>query len=160
VNSILRILAAKKVFLLCAPTGRAAKRMTETTGHEAKTIHRFLEINPKTGGFRKNEENPLDCDLLVVDETSMVDVVFDDVEHLGAESLDEFAGIGVRPDDIVRARFPAPAIRVCASVPWDRSAMQFRINADDGSGKSPGRPWPSRRRGETPLPPENRRRSP
>ena len=50
--------------------------MTETTGHEAKTIHRLLlEINPKTGGFRKNEESPLDCDLLVVDETSMVDVV-------------------------------------------------------------------------------------
>jgi exodeoxyribonuclease V alpha subunit len=76
VNSILRILAAKNVrLLLCAPTGRAAKRMTETTGHEAKTIHRLLEINPKTGGFRKNEESPLDCDLLVVDETSMVDVV-------------------------------------------------------------------------------------
>jgi ATP-dependent exoDNAse (exonuclease V) alpha subunit len=65
VNSILRILAAKEVhLLLCAPTGRAAKRMTETTGHEAKTIHRLLEINPKTGGFRKNEESPLDCDLL------------------------------------------------------------------------------------------------
>jgi exodeoxyribonuclease V alpha subunit len=76
VNAILRILAAKKVcLLLCAPTGRAAKRMTETTGYEAKTIHRLLEINPKTGGFRKNEESPLDCDLLVVDETSMVDVV-------------------------------------------------------------------------------------
>ena len=76
VNSILRILAAKKVrLLLCAPTGRAAKRMTETTRHEAKTIHRLLEINSKTGGFRKNEESPLDCDLLVVDETSMVDVV-------------------------------------------------------------------------------------
>jgi exodeoxyribonuclease V alpha subunit len=76
VNSILRILAAKKVcLLLCAPTGRAANRMTETTGHEAKTIHRLLEINPKTGGFRKNEESPLDCELLVVDETSMVDVV-------------------------------------------------------------------------------------
>src|SRR6202048_4742184 len=76
VNSILRILAAKKVcLLLCAPTGRAAKRMPETTGYEAKTIHRLLEINPKTGGFRKNEESPLDCDLLVVDETSMVDVV-------------------------------------------------------------------------------------
>jgi len=76
VNAILRILAAKKVeLLLCAPTGRAAKRMTETTGHEAKTIHRLLETNPKTGGFRRNEDNPLSCDLLVVDETSMVDIV-------------------------------------------------------------------------------------
>ena len=76
VNAILRVLAAKKIeMLLCAPTGRAAKRMTEATGREAKTIHRLLETNPKTGGFRRNEENPLSCDLLVVDETSMVDVV-------------------------------------------------------------------------------------
>jgi exodeoxyribonuclease V alpha subunit len=76
VNAILRVLAAKRiVLLLCAPTGRAAKRMTETTGREAKTIHRLLETNPKTGGFRRNEGNPLSCDLLVVDETSMVDVV-------------------------------------------------------------------------------------
>src|ERR671916_2271620 len=48
--------------------------MTEQTGLEAKTIHRLLEIDPKHGGFSRNEENPLDCDLLVVDETSMVDV--------------------------------------------------------------------------------------
>jgi exodeoxyribonuclease V alpha subunit len=75
VNAILRILGAKRIeLLLCAPTGRAAKRMTETTGHEAKTIHRLLETNPKTGGFRRNEDNPLSCDLLVVDETSMVDI--------------------------------------------------------------------------------------
>jgi exodeoxyribonuclease V alpha subunit len=45
--------------------------MTETTGHEAKTIHRLLEINSKTGGFKRNVENSLDCDLLVIDETSM-----------------------------------------------------------------------------------------
>ena len=75
VNSILRILAAKAVkLLLCAPTGRAAKRMKEATGMEAKTIHRLLEIDPKSFGFKRNEENPLDCDLLVVDESSMVDV--------------------------------------------------------------------------------------
>jgi exodeoxyribonuclease V alpha subunit len=59
---------------LAAPTGRAAKRMNEQTGLEAKTIHRLLEINPKHGGFARNEENPLECDLLVIDETSMVDV--------------------------------------------------------------------------------------
>jgi exodeoxyribonuclease V alpha subunit len=49
--------------------------MSETTGHESRTIHRLLEIDPKTGSFRRNETNPLDCDLLVVDETSMVDVL-------------------------------------------------------------------------------------
>jgi len=76
VNSILLILRAKKVkCLLCAPTGRAAKRLTETTGLEAKTIHRLLEVDPATGRFSRNEDKPLDCDLLIVDETSMVDVL-------------------------------------------------------------------------------------
>jgi exodeoxyribonuclease V alpha subunit len=76
VNAILRILSAKGVsILLCAPTGRAAKRMSEATGMEARTIHRLLEVDPKTGGFRRCEDNPLPCDLLVVDETSMVDVL-------------------------------------------------------------------------------------
>src|SRR6202047_3044654 len=76
VKGILRILAAKSVrLLLCAPTGRAAKRMTEATGFEAKTIHRLLEVDPKGGGVKRSDDNPLDCDLLVVDETSMVDVM-------------------------------------------------------------------------------------
>ena len=76
VNSILKILAAKGVrLLLCAPTCRAAKRMTEATGVEAKTIHRLLEVDPKSGVFKRNADNPLDCDLLVVDEASMVDVM-------------------------------------------------------------------------------------
>jgi exodeoxyribonuclease V alpha subunit len=74
-NSILLILCAKKVrCILCAPTGRAAKRLSDTTGIAAKTIHRLLEVSPGTGSFVRNEANPLDCDLLVVDETSMVDV--------------------------------------------------------------------------------------
>ncbi len=76
VNAILRILTARGVdILLCAPTGRAAKRMSEATGFEAKTIHRLLEVDPRTGGFRRDRESPLDCGLLVVDETSMVDVL-------------------------------------------------------------------------------------
>ena len=75
VNSILRIVSAKAArVLLCAPTGRAAKRMTEATGMEAKTIHRLLEFDPKTFGFKRDAENPLECDLLVIDEASMVDV--------------------------------------------------------------------------------------
>ena len=76
VNAILRILAAKGVrLLLCAPTGRAAKRMSEATGREARTIHRLLEVDPRTGGFRRGPDHPLGCDLLVIDETSMVDVL-------------------------------------------------------------------------------------
>lgn len=75
INAILSILAAKQLrILLCAPTGRAAKRMSETTGLEAKTIHRLLEFDPAAFGFKRNAELPLECDLLVVDETSMVDV--------------------------------------------------------------------------------------
>ena len=73
VNSILTLLRAKQVkCLLCAPTGRAAKRLSETTGLEAKTIHRLLEY--QNSGFSRNPANPLDCDLLVADETSMLDV--------------------------------------------------------------------------------------
>ena len=74
-NAILAVVGARGVRLaLCAPTGRAAKRLSETTGVEAKTIHRLLEVDPKTGGFKRQESNPLECDLLVVDEMSMVDV--------------------------------------------------------------------------------------
>ncbi len=74
-NALLAILRAKKVRpSLCAPTGRAAKRLAEATGIEARTIHRALEYQPGRGGFARNERNPLDHDLLVVDECSMVDV--------------------------------------------------------------------------------------
>ena len=69
VKSILTIMTVKGVKpLLCAPTGRAAKRLSESTGLEAKTIHRLLEINPINGQFKRNAENPLECDLLVADE--------------------------------------------------------------------------------------------
>src|ERR1700756_4094548 len=75
VNSLLKILITKAVAIaLCAPTGRAAKRLSESTGLDAKTIHRLLETDPRTGSFRRNEGEPLDCDFLVVDETSIVDV--------------------------------------------------------------------------------------
>ena len=75
VNAILRILVVKGVEVaLAAPTGRAAKRLSESTGMEAKTIHRLLEVDPRHGGFKRGTDNPLECDLLVVDETSMVDV--------------------------------------------------------------------------------------
>jgi exodeoxyribonuclease V alpha subunit len=76
VRGILDIFAAKGLrCALCAPTGRAAKRLGETTGREAKTIHRLLEFDPAVGGFKRDRANHLDIDLLIVDETSMVDVV-------------------------------------------------------------------------------------
>lgn len=62
------------IMMLCAPTGRAAKRLSESSCMEAKTIHRLLEIDPATMEFKRNEDNPLDCDLLVADECSMIDI--------------------------------------------------------------------------------------
>lgn len=81
INAIIRICSVIKTrILLAAPTGRAAKRMTDATGHEAKTIHRMLEYSLQKGGFQKNESAPLDCDLLIVDEVSMIDTLL--MHHL------------------------------------------------------------------------------
>ena len=74
-TALLTILRRAKVsFVLAAPTGRAAKRMAESTGEEAMTIHRLLEFNPREGGFHRTEDNPLEVDFVIVDETSMVDL--------------------------------------------------------------------------------------
>lgn len=76
VNSIVQIAAAKDAdILLAAPTGRAARRLGESTAREAKTIHRLLEVNAQTGEFLRDASNPLECDLLIVDEASMIDVM-------------------------------------------------------------------------------------
>jgi exodeoxyribonuclease V alpha subunit len=73
---ILQILEKKhRRMLLCSPTGRAAKRMSEATGREAKTIHRLLEFSPKDGRFKRDQHRPLEADLVIVDEASMIDVV-------------------------------------------------------------------------------------
>lgn len=76
INSILQIVRAKQAqVLLAAPTGRAAKRLGESVGLEAKTIHRLLEFDPKSFSFRHHAANPFQADLVVIDEASMVDVV-------------------------------------------------------------------------------------
>ncbi len=76
VNSLLKILKAKRIQIgLCAPTGRAAKRLAESTGMESKTVHRLLEFDPTQFAFKHNDENPLELDCLVIDESSMMDVV-------------------------------------------------------------------------------------
>lgn len=82
INTIIRYFESEEMeILLAAPTGRAAKRMTEATGYEARTIHRLLEISGMPGDersigmhFERNEENPLDADAVIIDETSMVDI--------------------------------------------------------------------------------------
>ena len=81
INAILKIFVRYGVkIMLAAPTGRAAKRMSEATSHEAKTIHRLLEYSLRKGGFQKNDQSPLKCDLLIVDEASMIDIIL--MHHL------------------------------------------------------------------------------
>jgi exodeoxyribonuclease V alpha subunit len=134
-DSILRILAAKGVLVaLAAPTGRAAKRMTEQTGVEAKTIHRLLEVSPKHGGFTRNEENPLDCDLLVVDETSMVDVPLMNAltralpEHaalLLVGDVDQLPSVG--PGQVLRDIIGSDRVPVARLTEVFRQAAESRI---------------------------------
>ena len=76
INCILELLSSdENAVLLCAPTGRAAKRMTEATGAEAKTIHRLLEYGGEEGVFARNTENPLEADCIITDEASMIDLM-------------------------------------------------------------------------------------
>src|ERR1700726_2829847 len=135
VNSVLRILAAKGVRLsLCAPTGRAAKRMTEATGFEAKTIHRLLEVDPKGGGFKRGSDNPLDCDLLVVDETSMVDVMLmqalmkavpDHAALLIVGDIDQLPSVG--PGQILADVIASGAVPIVRLTEVFRQAADSRI---------------------------------
>jgi exodeoxyribonuclease V alpha subunit len=135
VNAILRILSAKGArLLLCAPTGRAAKRMNEATGLEAKTIHRLLEVDPKKGGFRKNTENPLDCDLLVVDETSMVDVLLmqallkavpDEAALLVIGDIDQLPSVG--PGQVLADIITSRAVPVVRLTEVFRQAAKSQI---------------------------------
>ena len=135
VKAILRILAAKGTnILLCAPTGRAAKRMTEATGFEAKTIHRLLEVDPKGGGFKRGDDNPLDCDLLVVDETSMVDVMLmqsllkavpDKAALLIVGDIDQLPSVG--PGQVLADIISSSAVPVVRLTEVFRQAAQSQI---------------------------------
>src|SRR5215813_5963925 len=135
VNAILRILSAKGAkLLLCAPTGRAAKRMTEATGFEAKTIHRLLEVDPKTGGFRRGDDNRLDCDFLVLDEASMVDVMLmhalmkavpDKAALLIVGDIDQLPSVG--PGQVLADIISSGALPVVRLTEVFRQAAQSRI---------------------------------
>jgi exodeoxyribonuclease V alpha subunit len=135
VNSLLKILIAKAVTIaLCAPTGRAAKRLSESTGLEAKTIHRLLETDPRTGTFRRNEDEPLNCDLLVVDETSMVDVplmrallraVPDKAALLLVGDVDQLPSVG--PGQVLADVIASGAVPVVRLTEVFRQAAESRI---------------------------------
>jgi exodeoxyribonuclease V alpha subunit len=149
VNAILRILGAKgATLMLCAPTGRAARRMSEATGMEARTIHRLLEVDPILGGFRRNRDNPLDCDFLVVDETSMVDVrlmqallraVKNRAALLMVGDVDQLPSVG--PGQVLADIIASAAVPVVRLTQVFRQAAQSRIvvNAHHvNEGRMPG----------------------
>jgi exodeoxyribonuclease V alpha subunit len=134
-NAILRILFAKGVrMLLCAPTGRAAKRMSEATGVEARTIHRVLEVDPKAGGFKRGPDHPLECDLLVIDESSMVDVMLmqallravpDTAVLLIVGDIDQLPSVG--PGQVLADIIASNAVPVVRLTEVFRQAAQSRI---------------------------------
>ena len=120
--------------MLCAPTGRAAKRLTESTGLEGRTIHRLLESDPKTGGFKRGEEHPLDCGLLVVDETSMVDVLLmrallkalpDQAALLLVGDVDQLPSVG--PGQVLADIIGSHTVPVVRLTEVFRQAAQSRI---------------------------------
>ena len=113
---------------MCAD-GRAAKRMTEATGFQAKTIHRLLEVDPKGGGFKRNDDNPLDCDLLVVDETSMVDVRL--MQSLMKAVPDRALLLDRRDIDQL------PSFGLARCWPMSIDLARHRWCADQGTGRPP-----------------------
>ncbi len=108
--------------------------MTEATGFEAKTIHRLLEVNPKTGGFKRGNDNPLDCEQLVVDETSMVDVMLmqalmkavpDKAALLIVGDIDQLPSVG--PGQVLADVISSGAVPVVRLTEVFRQAAQSRI---------------------------------
>jgi exodeoxyribonuclease V alpha subunit len=108
--------------------------MAETTGFEAKTIHRLLEVDPKTGGFRRGEDSPLDCDLLIVDETSMVDVMLmqallkavpDRAALVIVGDIDQLPSVG--PGQVLADIIESSAVPVIRLTEVFRQAAQSRI---------------------------------
>ena len=138
VNSILKIVRAKGISVaLCAPTGRAAKRIEETTGLEAKTIHRALEFDPKAGGFKRGRENPLEAGLVVVDEASMIDIalanrlfaaVADDSALLVVGDVDQLPSVG--PGSVLSDLIDSGAVPTVRLTEIHRQAAHSRIIAN------------------------------
>ncbi|MBL9136557.1 MAG: ATP-dependent RecD-like DNA helicase [Verrucomicrobiales bacterium] len=134
-KALLMILNAKKVrCLLAAPTGRAAKRLSEATGLEARTIHRLLEMAPGRNGFTRREDHPLECDLLIVDESSMIDIplmnhllgaIPDGAGLLLVGDVDQLPSVG--PGTVLRHLIESERLPVVRLTEVFRQASQSRI---------------------------------
>ncbi len=134
-NSIVKILRAKKLkIILCAPTGRAAKRLSEITMMEAKTIHRLLEFDPATMRFKHDSDRPLSGDVFIVDETSMIDLV---LAHQLVRAIPRHAALifvgdmdqlpSVGSGRVLRDMIESSAIQVCRLTEVFRQAAQSAI---------------------------------
>lgn len=134
-NAIIKVFqSVGSKILLAAPTGRAAKRITETSGCEAKTIHRLLEFSPKEEGFGRNENNPLACGLLVIDEASMMDtmLMFQLIKAAPMGATLVFVGDinqlpSVGPGNVLRDMIASGAVPVVELVEVFRQAAQSDI---------------------------------
>lgn len=155
INTVLMILRAKGIQpVLCAPTGRAAKRMGESTGIEAKTIHRLLEYQSPQAGFARNQENPLKGDLFVIDEASMIDLPLmaafldalpEDAHLLMIGDVDQLPSVGPgsvlsdliqsdvvqvsRLNEIFRQAAESRIIRAAHDINNGQAPVEFTINA-------------------------------
>ncbi len=145
--------ALKKDVLLASPTGRAAKRMTEVTGREAKTVHRLLEFDPEKRGFKRDGDTPLECDVLIVDESSMLDMVLtysllkavpESAQVVFVGDVDQLPSVG--PGNVLRDLIESGAVPVARLTQVFRQAAESLIitNAHAiNAGRMPSLPPPS-----------------
>ena len=145
--------ALNKDVLLASPTGRAAKRLAEVTGREAKTVHRLLEFDPEQRGFKRNTDLPLECDVLIVDESSMLDMVLtysllkavpDEAQVVFVGDVDQLPSVG--PGNVLRDLIDSGSVPVARLTQVFRQAAESLIitNAHAiNAGRMPSLPPPS-----------------
>ena len=153
VNSIIQIIKTKANVLLCAPTGRAAKRLSESTGLEAKTLHRLLEFDPTNGKFKHDADNQLKTDLVVIDESSMIDVILmnsllraipDHASVLIVGDIDQLPSVGAGKvlADIISSNV-VPVVKL-TEIFRQAASSQIIVNAHKiNEGKSPFKTKPN-----------------
>jgi exodeoxyribonuclease V alpha subunit len=126
--------ARQKEVLLASPTGRAAKRLAEVTGREARTVHRLLEFDPEKHGFKRDADTPLECDVLIVDESSMLDMVLtysllkavpDSAQVVFVGDVDQLPSVG--PGNVLRDLIESGAVPVARLTQVFRQAAQSLI---------------------------------
>ncbi|MHB8840198.1 MAG: SF1B family DNA helicase RecD2 [Candidatus Aquicultor sp.] len=156
INGIIQILKRKeRSILLAAPTGRAAKRLSEATGLEAKTIHRLLEFSPRSMRFERNTENPLEADILIIDEVSMVDIVLfynllkavpSNAQVVLVGDIDQLPSVG--PGNVLKDVISSGRIEVVRLTQVFRQAQQSMIIVNAHRVNAGQTPYPKAKEGK------------